>query len=498
MTTPRVTLSAEGADSVAVDVLVVGALAGAEGATYFGDPAFAWVGEQFETFGFTGAADSLLRLPAAGASVGSVAVIGLGSADTGAVSFDALRNAAGSAVRQLGGAASIALALPLGTEAEVLAVVEGATLGSYSFTTFKGTTKDAQKLPATDITVLTSIAVDEKALDRIAVLGDSVRLVKDLVNTPGAQLFPASFAQAAVDAAAGLPVTVEVWDEAKLAAEQCGGILGVGQGSSRQPRLVKVSYAPAGASQHVAFVGKGITFDTGGYSIKPWDSMLTMHHDMAGAAATLAVTLAAARLNLPIRVTAWLCLAENLVSSTAIRPNDVLTMRNGTTVEVINTDAEGRLVMADGLSLASEEHPDAIIDVATLTGAAIVALGRRTAGVMGDTELVAQIVAAGEIAGEAHWPMPLPTELRRLLDSKFADLANINAGVRDGGMLVAGIFLNEFVGTAADSAAKIPWAHLDIAGTGTNNGPGYGVVGDGGTGASVRTVLQLVETLAAK
>ena len=195
-----------------------------------------------------------------------------------------------------------------------------------------------------------------------------MRMVKDLVNTPGAQIFPASLAQVAVDAAAGLPITVEVWDEAKLAAEGCGGILGVGQGSSRPPRLVKVSYAPAEATKHLAFVGKGITFDTGGYSLKPWDSMLTMHHDMAGAATTLAVTLAAARLNLPVRLTAWLCLAENLVSSTAIRPNDVLTMRNGTTVEVINTDAEGRLVMADGLSLASEEHPDAIIDIATLTG----------------------------------------------------------------------------------------------------------------------------------
>lgn len=492
MTTPRVTLMTADAGTVAVDVLVVGALSGAEGATYIGDPAYAWVSDLFETFDFTGAADALLRLPAIGASVGSVAVIGLGSA----VTVDALRNAAGSAVRQLGGAASVAIALPLATEAEVLAVVEGATLGSYSFTTFKGTSKKTQKVPTSDVTVLTDVAVDQAALDRIGVLGDAVRMVKDLVNTPGAQIFPASLAQVAVDAAAGLPITVEVWDETKLAAEGCGGILGVGQGSSRKPRLVKVSYAPAEATTHLAFVGKGITYDTGGYSLKPWDSMLTMHHDMAGAATTLAVTLAAARLNLPVRLTAWMCLAENLVSSTAIRPNDVLTMRNGTTVEVINTDAEGRLVMADGLSLASEEHPDAIIDIATLTGAAIVALGRRTAGVMGDDDLVARVVSAGKITGEAHWPMPLPSELRRLLDSKFADLANLSAGSRDAGMLLAGIFLQEFVGTAADGGAKIPWAHLDIAGTGTNNGPGYGIVGDGGTGASVRTVLQLVESLA--
>ncbi len=489
---PDVSLSPLSPVSLDADVLVIGAIASEGGATLLSSEPIPGIPADLAAFGFSGKADELVRFPSRDGKAPTVAVIGMGAvADT-----VALRNAAGSAVRQLAGAASVIIDFPLDTEADALAVVEGATLGAYSFPNFRGKTKSKQKAPVQKVIVATSLTVDAVALERIAVVGDSVRLVKDLMNTPGAQLSPQGFADAAIAAADGLNVSVEVWDENKLAEERCGGIIGVGQGSSRKPRLVKVSYEPKDAAQHLAFVGKGITFDTGGYAIKPWDAMLTMHHDMGGAAVLLGVTLAAARLALPVRITAWLCLAENMVSSTAIRPNDILTMRDGTTVEVINTDAEGRLVMADGLSLASEQYPDAIIDVATLTGAAIVSLGRRTAGVMGDPGLVAQVAAAGNVTGEAHWPMPLPAELRGLLDSKFADLANINAAVRDGGMLVAGIFLNEFVGAQRDGSGKIPWVHLDIAGTGTNNGPGYGATGDGGTGASVRTLLTVVEEFA--
>jgi leucyl aminopeptidase len=218
-----------------------------------------------------------------------------------------------------------------------------------------------------------------------------------------------------------------------------------------------------------------------------------MQNDMGGAAVVLGLVLTAARLQVPVRLTAWLCIAENMISSTAIRVNDILTIRGGTTVEVLNTDAEGRLVMADGLVLASEEHPDALIDVATLTGAAIVALGRRTVGVMGDEALAGAIVAAGELTGEAHWHMPLPEELRGNLDSRFADMANVKVGNRDGGMLVAGIFLREFVGTLADGVTKIPWAHLDIAGAAVNEGPAYGYLAEGATGASLRTLLAAIE-----
>ncbi len=498
MASTRISLSAESAESLTGDVLVLSAVSGTEGATLCTNSGNTDVAAQLALFDFGGKADELLRLPSRNSSYSSVAVIGLGAEAT----TDAVRNAAGSAVRQLAGARSLVVDFGLKSESDTLAAVEGATLGSYSFTRFLGTSKAAHKLPSDTVTIVSAAAAtveaDTAALERITVLAESVRLVKDLVNTPGQQLFPQSFADAAQAAADGLPITVEVWDETKLAKEGCGGILGVGQGSSRKPRLVKVTYSPEGASQHIAFVGKGITFDTGGYSIKPWDSMLTMHHDMAGAATVLAATVAAARLGLGIRITTFLCIAENLVSSTAIRPNDVLTMRNGTTVEVLNTDAEGRLVLADGLSLASEEKPDAIIDVATLTGAAIVALGRRTAAVMGDSALVAQVVAAGQSADEAHWPMPLPAELRPLLDSRFADLANLSPSVRDAGMLVAGVFLREFIGQNAEGAGTIPWAHLDIAGTGTHNGAsGYGVVSTGGTGTSVRTMIILLESLAA-
>lgn len=493
MTASSVELSAA-RDSLKADILVLGAVSGAKGARLITDTGDPEVAAQLALFDFEAKPDEILRLPSRNPAFGSVAVIGLGAI----ASTDAVRAAAASAVRQLVGKKSVVIDLGLTDEVGTAAALLGATLGEYTFTTFFGTLKKDAKSPAAHITIVSSSSVDTAARERITVLADSVHMVKDLVNTPAAQLYPQSFADAAEKAAAGLPVKVEVWDEKKLLAENCGGILGVGQGSSRQPRLVKVTYAPAGATTHLCFVGKGITFDTGGYSIKPWDAMLTMHHDMAGAATLLAVTLAAARLGLKIQITAYLCVAENMVSGNAIRPNDVLTMRNGTTVEVLNTDAEGRLVMADGLSLASEDNPDAIIDVATLTGAAIVSLGRRTAAVMGDTALVAKVVAAGESEGEAHWPMPLPGELRTLLDSRFADLANLSPSVRDAGMLVAGVFLREFVGVAKGSGEKIPWAHLDIAGTGTNNGAGWGVVSTGGTASSVRTLIRAVEEMAAK
>jgi leucyl aminopeptidase len=493
MTAPNITFSSDGASSIGGDVLVLGAVQSADGPTLFASDSFPLLQAQLALVGFSAKADELVRLPAIEGSATTVAIIGLGKDAT----VNAIRSAAGSAVRQLAGNATAVFGFALASEDEVVALVEGATLGAYSYTALRGKTKAAQKVPVASVVVATSIRPSAAVLERVTIVGEGVALVKDLVNTPGAQLYPVSFGERATEAAAGIPnLSVEIWDEKKLAAERCGGIIGIGQGSSRQPRLIKVTYAPKGATRHLAFVGKGITFDTGGYSLKPAEAMLTMHHDMGGAAAVLAVTIAAARLQVPLNITAWLCVAENMVSSTAIRVNDVLTMRDGTTVEVINTDAEGRLVMADGLALASEQSPDAIIDVATLTGAAIVSLGRRTAGVMGNKELVAQVAAAGERVGENHWPMPLPEELRALLDSKFADLANLSAAVRDGGMLVAGIFLQEFVGAAADGS-KIPWAHLDIAGTGTNNGPGFGFTGDGGTGASVRTVLAVVEEFAA-
>lgn len=497
MTIPVLSLSNQPAIDADVDVVVVAARQTDAGPVLHADESLAGLADQLQSLGVTGARDEVLRLApsfAPGQSVRArvVAVVGLGRE----VTVHTLRHAAGSAVRQLTGLASLALAIPATTAAEVEALLEGAALGSYSFTAYRQRSLADTKLPASAITVHTSLdatMLEEAAVvERAEAAAEAVSLVKDLVNTPPLDLFPASFAERAVTAAASLPVEVTVWDEAELIADGFGGIAGVGQGSTRPPRLVKLSYAPAGAGQHLALVGKGITFDTGGLSLKPPASMVGMKYDMTGAATVLAVTLAAARLALPVRITAWLCIAENMPSGSAIRPNDVLRIRGGRTVEVLNTDAEGRLVLADGLVAASEEQPDAIIDVATLTGAAIVALGNRYFATMGDDALVQRVLRASAAADEQVWPMPLPDELRALLNSDVADIANAKIGSAAGGMLLAGVFLREFVGTDSDGA-PIPWAHLDIAGPAQNSGSPWGYTGLGPTGVSVRALLRLAE-----
>ena len=489
MTVPQLFVSDQPANEATADVLVIGAVSSSGGATLFADEAFAALADQVAALGITGAADELTRIPASIGSARSIAIVGLGSTP----SDSALRNAAGSAVRQLGGVETVAFAFPLASADELSAVLEGAALGAYSFTSYRSSTTSL-KLPATAVTVHTSITSPE-TLDRARVVAEATSLVKDLVNTPPADLYPASFADLAQRAAANLPVELTVWDETRLAEDGFGGILGVGQGSSRPPRLIKVEYSPAGATKHLALVGKGITFDTGGLSLKPASSMVGMKYDMAGAATALAATLAAARLELPVRITAWLCMAENMPSGTATRPEDVLRIRGGRTVEVLNTDAEGRLVLADGLVAASEEYPDAIVDVATLTGAATVALGTRYFAAMGDDNMVKQVLDASAAVGESAWPMPLPAELRPVLRSDVADIANAKIGNKAAGMLLAGVFLQEFIGTVSDApdAATIPWAHLDIAGSAQNEGGGWGFTKPGPTAVSLRTLIKLAE-----
>jgi len=490
MTAPVLSVSAQPAIESTADVLIVGALTSADSAVLFADPAFSALSTVLAGLGVTGARDQVVRIPASVGCARTIAIVGLGT-DAG---VDALRAAAGSAVRQLTGVESVAFAFPLTSTAELTAVVEGAALGAYSYTEYRQASLTTTRLPAGHVTVHSALDGTD-AVAHALVVCDAVALVKDLVNMPASDLYPEALADRAVAAAADLPVTVRVWDEAELAADGFGGIAGVGQGSTRPPRLVKVSYAPANASRHIALVGKGITFDTGGLSLKPAGSMVGMKYDMTGAATVLAVVLAAARLSLDVRITAWLCIAENMPSGSAIRPNDVLRIRGGRTVEVLNTDAEGRLVLADGLVAAGEEEPDAIIDVATLTGAAIVALGSRYYGVMGEDALVARVLAAGTGVGEQLWAMPLPDELRATLNSDVADIANAKMGSSAGGMLLAAVFLREFIGTrgTGDDAVTIPWAHLDIAGPAHNTGGGWGFTNAGPTGISVRALLRLAE-----
>jgi leucyl aminopeptidase len=455
-----------------------------------------------KALGATGAADEVIRVPSGAAhdsgALGAPVIAGLGLGPlgggdvVGASGLEDLRRAAGSAVRSLAGFRRVALVTPT-VEPEVIeATALGAALAAYSFDAFKTGDPAERKAPVAEILLFTSAEPLPEAVAagrRAQVLADAVKATRDLINTPPSHLYPQTFAESAVGAVQGVGVgtlLVEVLDDDALRAGGYGGLVGVGQGSSRPPRLVKVTYTHELATRSLAFVGKGITFDTGGISLKPPSSMETMKSDMSGAAAVVRAVVAVAELGLSVNVTAWAALAENMPGGKAIRPSDVLSMYGGKTVEVMNTDAEGRLVLADALVRASEDAPDAIIDVATLTGAQVLALGHRTAAVMSnDEEFRVQVESAAERAGEDVWPMPLPTHLRKSIDSEVADISNI--GERMGGMLVAGLFLKEFVGEG------IPWAHLDIAGPSFNEAAPYGYTPKGGTGFAVRTLVQLAQ-----
>ncbi len=412
-----------------------------------------------------------------------IAAIGLGELNGDGISDEVLRKATGSAIRALAGRRRVALALPTGADVRVAA--EGAALAAYSVKQ-----PPPGKAPVEDIVVLGSPA-DSEPLNRAAILAESVALARELGNLPANLLPPAGLADRAVAEASTCGVETTVLDEQQLAEQGFGGITGVGQGSVNPPRLVRLSWTSPDATRTAAFVGKGITFDSGGLSLKPSTGMEYMKVDMAGAAAVLGAVLAAARLKLPINVTGWLAIAENMPSARASRPTDVLTMYGGKRVEVLNTDAEGRLVLGDALARASEESPDVLIDVATLTGGQVIALGSRTTGLMGnDDTLMQELQAAGTAAGEPMWPMPMPPEIRKNLDSLVADFSNVApGGNRDGHMLVGGIFLKEFVGEG------IAWAHLDIAGPAWNGGEPYGFTPRGATGVTVRTLVALLEQM---
>jgi leucyl aminopeptidase len=504
---PTLAVSTDRPDQVGADVLVLAVAAPAEPG---GEPELlgevpepvraALPGGVLRALGVTGRADTVLRVPVAGLAAPVVALTGVGKG-TGP-GHETLRRAAGAAARELAGTPVAAFALPVTDGEGLAAVAEGSLLGAYEFGRYRVASAEGRRAPLEHAVVVAPAGVADAAdevVRRAGVLADAVAVVRDLVNTSPSDLYPGSFADEARTAAAELPVEVTVLDEQELAEGGYGGLLGVGKGSARPPRLVRLDYAPEGARGHVALVGKGITFDSGGLSIKPAAGMEDMKSDMAGAAAVLATVVAAARLGLPVRVSGWLALAENMPSGTAQRPSDVLTIRGGRTVEVLNTDAEGRLVMADAIVAASETGPDLLVDVATLTGAQVVALGRRVSAVMANDDALRErlVRVAGE-AGELLWPMPLPAELRASLDSAVADIANI--GERFGGMLVAGVFLSEFVGGRGGEAGdeeKIPWAHLDIAGPAYNGQEAHGYTPKGGTGVMVRTLVRLLEDVAA-
>ena len=511
--TVTITTSQSAPGTAEADVLVIGVIQAPDGPRPA--PGTAGVDEALggtlqdalTALGATGEVEEVVKIPAGGKLPALVILaVGLGPAPADDAPFDPerLRRAAGAALRDLAGnklgirngagnddatgsarpRKAVALALPATGPAEAEAVATGALLGGYSFRRYRAT-------PATDIAVtLLTGEGNAAAAERGRVIADAVNLSRDLINTAPLDLPPAALAAEAEQVAAAAGTSIEVLDEAALAAGGFGGILAVGQGSSRPPRLVRLSYSHPEATRTVAFVGKGITFDSGGLSLKPPKSMETMKCDMSGAAAVLAAISAIAKLGIPVNVVGYLPLAENMPGGNAQRPSDVITIYGGKTVEVLNTDAEGRLVLADGIVRSGADNPDLIVDIATLTGAATVALGRRTAGVMGSSESVAADVAAVmRDAGEPAWAMPLPEELRKGLDSPVADLANVS-GAREGGMLVAGLFLREFV------PEGVAWAHLDIAGPAFNEGSAFGYTPKGGTGAAVRALVAIAERTA--
>ena len=438
------------------------------------------------TLGVTGKAGEVTRVPTSGAISSPLLVaVGLGRD----ASSSAVRRAAGAAARAVPNATSVALALPADRPDLVRAVTEGHLLGGYVFTAYKQT---EDKAPSEVVVLSPGARRGEivEAFEEAQVVAAAVATTRDWVNTAPGDLTPPLFADAVAAAAGAVDgVSATVYDERQLADLGCGGILAVGKGSAAAPRLVELAYSPADPAAHIALVGKGVTFDSGGLTLKPGSSMTTMKSDMAGAAAVVQATLAIARLGLPVRVSTFVPMAENMISGTSLKPGDVVVHYGGTTTEAQNMDAEGRLILADALVRATEVEPDAIIDVATLTGAMVAALGDRVTGVMGSDGVVQQILAAAESAGEESWHMPIPEAMEeRVKSSKIADLAQVD-WIRWGGGLYAAAYLREFT-------AGLPWAHLDIAGPSFNSGAAHGHITPGGTGTSVATLVDYARSLA--
>ncbi|ATE53010.1 MULTISPECIES: leucyl aminopeptidase [Actinosynnema] len=496
MTAPKLSIT-DSDLTTASDAIVVGTLQGPDGLALI--PAAAPVDTAFDgallevlgALGATGKTEEVVTIPTMGRLEAPIVLaVGLGKPGAdGQVSEEQVRKASGAAARALVGKKRAVTTL---SSVHLAAAVEGALLGGYTFKEYKS---DKGEGPVARLDLVPPAEGVKRAhnatLKAATAIAEAVTATRDLINTPPNDLYPASFAERAVALASAEGVETEVLDEKALRKQGFGGILGVGGGSTRQPRLVRLSYKGPKATKKVALVGKGITFDTGGISIKPAGGMDEMTSDMSGAAAVVATVVLAAKLKYPLDITAWVPMAENMPSGAAYRPGDVLKMYGGKTVEVLNTDAEGRLILSDAITRACEDGPDYLIDVATLTGAQVVALGKRTSGVMGTDELRDRVAELGRAVGEQAWAMPLPEELRGDLDSRLADLANVT-GHRWGGMLSAGLFLKEFV------AEGVQWAHIDIAGPAYHTGGAHGYTTKGGTGVPVRTLAALLADIADK
>ena len=429
-----------------------------------------------------GSVGELVRVPTLGlAPFPLVVATGLGDRPR---DEENLRRAIGTAIRSLTGKRQVHIAI----DGPVGAIAEGALLGSYTFDEYKSDVPK-QVLRRVSIATASTSGTAAAELRRARVLGEAVGTVRDLVNTPPNVLYPETFAARVSDIASAAGLDVEVLDPRALARGKYGGILAVGAGSSRPPRLVRVTYRARKPVAKVALVGKGITYDSGGLNLKS-ANLTWMKMDMGGAAVAVAAVIAAAALKLPVDLVATVPMAENMPSGSSYRPSDVLTMYGGRTVEVADTDAEGRLILGDAIARALEDEPEYLVEISTLTGGQMVALGTRVIGAMGEDGFRDLVAKAGTDAGEAVWPMPLPEDLRAGLDSGVADLQNVPEE-RWGSMLVGGLFLKEFM------SPDVPWVHLDIAGPAWNAGGARDYTPKGATGAGMRTVLAALERLAA-
>ena len=477
---PELSLSAEMPQDA--EALVVPVFQGEDGLDLPESEFFdgATVRAALDMLGATGAAEEVTKVPA---STGPIVAVGVGKRDD--MDAEKLRRAAGVAARSLTGLKVVATTLG---ELGLAAAVEGIALGAYTYRGLKTADVPEDQQPVQKVVFL---GKDQALFDAAVITAEAVAFARDLVNAPSSHLFPESYAAIATSAAEDNGLTVKVLDDAALAEQGFGGIVAVGQGSTRGPRLVRISYAPEQLDDAptVALVGKGITFDTGGVSIKPAANMDQMISDMGGSAAVLATIIAAARLKLNVKVTATIPMAENMPGGNSYRPGDVITHYGGTTSEILNTDAEGRLILADAIARASEDNPDYLIETATLTGAQMVALGLRTAGVMGSDAFRDRVAETGRSVGEQAWAMPIPEEMSTSMSSPVADLRNADPS-RWGGMLSAGYYLGNFVGEG------IEWVHIDIAGPSFNTGGAHGYTPARATGAPVRTLIAVLEGIA--
>jgi leucyl aminopeptidase len=477
----------ESPTTVSCDALVVAASSTPEGFDLLGrsvevDAALGGrVSEHLDSISFKanqGDVEIVSGLPASAAK--SIAVVGVGSPTE--INASSLRKVAGSVARRLSSRAVLASLLH---EVEphagsAMAVAEGFRLGAYRFTNYKSDPRPARL----ERVLFLGHSLDQ-AISTAQIHADATTLARDLTNEPASTLTPEALAARADEIADVAGLECSTLDERELADRGFGGIIGVGKGSHRPPRLIQMRYRPQGASGRVALIGKGITFDTGGLSLKDARGMVDMKTDMAGAAAVMATMGALARLDISTEVLALVPACENMPGGNALKPGDVITHYGGRTTEVNNTDAEGRLVLGDALALACEEEIDAVIDVATLTGGISIALGRKSTGLFAnDDDLAKAIEAAAEAAGERTWRLPLYDDYKHALDSDVADMKN--SGGRDASSITAALFLSEFLRDA------VPWAHLDIAGT-ARAANDYDEVTRGGTGTGARTLLEWIK-----